>query len=58
MKSNTVFIDRDAKNKTWVAMVEGGCVGFSHSIDELKLSLTKQGYERVDALEWRLKSED
>ena len=55
MNTNTVFIDRDHKNETWIAMTESGCIGFSNSIDELKLFLIKQGYERVDALEWRLK---
>ncbi|AUR86489.1 hypothetical protein NVP1085O_38 [Vibrio phage 1.085.O._10N.222.51.E3] len=55
---DTVFITWVYANRTFDAMTENGCILYSGLIEELNSSLRAKGYERVRALEWRLKSED
>ncbi|AUR88519.1 hypothetical protein NVP1115B_44 [Vibrio phage 1.115.B._10N.222.49.B11] len=55
--TDTVFVTWVYANRTFDVMTENGCINFSTSIEELNSSLRAKGYERVRALEWRLKSE-
>ncbi|AUR90631.1 hypothetical protein NVP1148O_42 [Vibrio phage 1.148.O._10N.286.54.A10] len=54
--TDTVFVTWDSANRTFDAMTENGCIDFSTSIEELNSLLRAKGYDRVRALEWRLKS--
>ena len=55
--ADTVFIDWDYKNETYVAMSEFSCASYAATMNEIKASLTAKGYELVDGLEWRLKDD-